>query len=306
MLRMNLRLLKYFAVLADELNYRRAAERLNIEISPLSRAIQSLESSLGVSLFVRSNRGTLLTPEGEALRDHIPAIFGAVGHARDSVLGVAVGDHGALHIALSEGMNPARLAALMAGCRADEPRVAIHFSEVPFAQQLAGLGQGLYDLGFAASDNVGRGIVAERAWQDPIHVILPTRHPLLALETIPLSEVLRHPLVLGDPKYCEGCRQQIDRLIGKGSAQPQVAAQVRSVYLMLSMVAAGVGLALMGASQVLSNWELGIASRPLAEPAALTTWLLRSTRVSRQSVARFIERVIAMREDNPTPPPRAR
>ena len=97
---MNLRLLKYFAVLADELNYRRAAERLNIEISPLSRAIQSLESNLGVSLFVRSNRGTLLTPEGEALRDHIPAIFGAVGHARDSVLGVAVGDHGALHIAL--------------------------------------------------------------------------------------------------------------------------------------------------------------------------------------------------------------
>ena len=112
--------------------------------------------------------------------------------------------------------------------------------------------------------------------------------------------------VLGDPKYCEGCRQQIDRLIGKGSAQPQVAAQVRSVYLMLSMVAAGVGLALMGASQVLSNWELGIASRPLAEPAVLTTWLLRSTRVSRQSVARFIERVIAMREDNPAPPPRAR
>lgn len=61
---MNLRLLKYFAVLADELNYRRAAERLHIEISPLSRAIQSLETTLGVSLFVRSNRGTLLTPEG--------------------------------------------------------------------------------------------------------------------------------------------------------------------------------------------------------------------------------------------------
>ena len=92
----------------------------------------------------------------------------------------------------------------------------------------------------------------------------------------------------------------------KRQAQPQVAAQVRSVYLMLSMVAAGVGLALMGASQVLSNGELGIASRPLAEPAVLTTWLLRSTRVSRQSVARFIERVIAMREDNPAPPPRAR
>lgn len=61
---MNLRLLKYFAVLADELNYRRAAERLHIEISPLSRAIQSLETTLGC-LFVRSNRGTLLTPEGK-------------------------------------------------------------------------------------------------------------------------------------------------------------------------------------------------------------------------------------------------
>ncbi|WP_445623233.1 LysR substrate-binding domain-containing protein [Lactiplantibacillus plantarum] len=77
----------------------------------------------------------------------------------------------------------------MAGCRADEPRVVIHFSEVPFAQQLAGLDQGLYDLGFAPSDHVGRGIVAERAWQDPIHVVLPTGHPLLAMEIIPLSEV---------------------------------------------------------------------------------------------------------------------
>lgn len=307
MLRMNLRLLKYFAVLADELNYRRAAERLHIEISPLSRAIQSLETTLGVSLFVRSNRGTLLTPEGEALREHIPAIFSAIGHARDSVLGVAVGNRGAaLHIALSEGLNPTRLAALMAGCRADEPRVAIHFSEVPLAQQLAGLDQGLYDLGFAASDRVGRGIVAERAWQDPIHVILPTGHPLLAMEMVPLSEVLRHPLVLGDPKYCEGCRRQIDRLIGRGAALPLVAAQVQSTELMLSMVAAGVGLALVGASQVLSNGELAILSRPLAEPAALTTWLLRSTRVSRQSVARFIERVIVMREDSTFPPSRAR
>ncbi|MHA7122115.1 LysR family transcriptional regulator [Achromobacter xylosoxidans] len=302
---MNLRLLKYFAVLADELNYRRAAERLHIEISPLSRAIQSLETTLGVSLFVRSNRGTLLTPEGEALREHIPAIFSAIGHARDSVLGVAVGNRGALHIALSEGMNPTRLATLMAGCRADEPRVVIHFSEVPFAQQLAGLDQGLYDLGFAPSDHVGRGIVAERAWQDPIHVVLPTGHPLLAMEVIPLSAVLRHPLVLGDPKYCEGCRRQIDRLISKGSAQPLVAAQVQSTYLMLSMVAAGVGLALVGASQALSSWELGILSRPLAEPAALTTWLLRSTRVARQNVARFVERVIAMREDT-SPPSRAR
>lgn len=301
---MNLRLLKYFAVLADELNYRRAAERLHIEISPLSRAIQSLETTLGC-LFLCAPTAAPCSRRREALREHIPAIFSAIGHARDSVLGVAVGNRGALHIALSEGMNPTRLAALMAGCRADEPRVVIHFSEVPFAQQLAGLDQGLYDLGFAPSDHVGRGIVAERAWQDPIHVVLPTGHPLLAMEVIPLSEVLRHPLVLGDPKYCEGCRQQIDRLISKGSAQPLVAAQVQSTYLMLSMVAAGVGLALVGASQALSNWELGILSRPLAEPAALTTWLLRSTRVARQNVARFVERVIAMREDT-SPPSRAR
>jgi len=81
---------------------------------------------------------------------------------------------------------------------------------------------------------------------------------------------------------------------------------VQSTYLMLSMVAAGVGLALVGASQALSNWELGILSRPLAEPAALTTWLLRSTRVARQNVTRFVERVIVMREDSTFPPSRAR
>lgn len=301
---MNLRLLKYFAVLADELNYRRAAERLHIEISPLSRAIQSLETTLGVSLLCGPTVAPCSRRRGSATGAHS-------GHIQRNRSGARQRPR--------RGRWQSRRATYCP-VRRNEPDATGHvdgrlprgraarghpFSEVPFAQQLAGLDQGLYDLGFAPSDHVGRGIVAERAWQDPIHVVLPTGHPLLAMEVIPLSEVLRHPLVLGDPKYCEGCRQQIDRLISKGSAQPLVAAQVQSTYLMLSMVAAGVGLALVGASQALSNWELGILSRPLAEPAALTTWLLRSTRVARQNVARFVERVIAMREDT-SPPSRAR
>lgn len=293
---MSLRHLRYFQALAEELHFGRAAERLHIEVSPLSRAIQVLEDDLGVALFIRSNRGTRLTPAGATLLEHIPSIFAAVEQARASVQDVAAGYRGELRVALSDGLTPARLVSLMALCREEDPDIAVHFSEVPLAQQLKGLEDGLYDLGFAQSDDVGHGIVAEPAWHDPVHVVLPIRHPLLAMSQVPLEEILRQPLVLGDPRHCAGCCRQIDRLLRTVPVEPLVAERVRSVNLMLTMVAAGLALALVGASQAVTNRELGIVTRPLAEPATLTTWLLRSAHDRRENVIRFIERVKSLHD----------
>lgn len=293
---MDMRLLRYFNVLAEELHFGRAAERLSIEVSPLSRAIQKLENDLGVTLFIRSSHRTRLTPAGKALHEHIPSIFDAMEQARASVQDVAAGYQGELHIALSDGLTHARLVSLMALCREEDPDIAVHFSEVPLAQQLKGLSEGIYDLGFAQSNDVDHGIVAELAWHDPVYVILPIRHPLLAMAQVPLEEVLHHPLVLGDPWHCEGYSRQIDHLLRTVPVEPKVAERVRSVNLMLTMVAAGFALALVGSSQATANREWGIVTRPLSKPAMLTTWLLRSASESRHSVARFVERVISLRE----------
>jgi DNA-binding transcriptional LysR family regulator len=120
---MELRHLRCFLAVAEELHFARAAERLHIEQSPLSRAIKELEEDLGVQLFVRTTRSTRLTLAGALFLKHVPRIFAALQQARDSVKAVANGYHGQLRIALSDCITPSRLSALLAMCRQDEPEV---------------------------------------------------------------------------------------------------------------------------------------------------------------------------------------
>jgi DNA-binding transcriptional LysR family regulator len=109
--------------------------------------------------------------------EHVPRVFAALEPARASVQ-AAAGYDGQLRIALSDGVTPARLSTLMALCRQEDPDIAIRFSEVPLSQQLKGLHEALYGVGFAQSAEVGDGILAEPAWSDPLHVVVPARHPL--------------------------------------------------------------------------------------------------------------------------------
>lgn len=134
----------------------------------------------------------------------MPRIFTALEQARNSVKAVAAGHHDQLRVALSEGITPPRLAALLAQCRQDEPEVEVRLFEVSLSQQLRGLHDDLYDAGFAQSVEVGEGIIAEPACSDPLVVVVPARHPLLAHKRIPLDEVLRYPLAMCDPQFCEG------------------------------------------------------------------------------------------------------
>lgn len=110
---MELRHLRCFQAVAEELHFARAAERLHIEQSPLSRAIKELEEELGVQLFVRTTRSTRLTLAGRFFLDHVPRVFATLEQARESVKAAANGFHGQFRIALSDGVTPSRLPALL-------------------------------------------------------------------------------------------------------------------------------------------------------------------------------------------------
>lgn len=155
---MELRHLRYFLAVAEELHFARAAEKLHIEQSPLSRAIKELEEELGVVLLARTTRSTRLTRAGKLFIVHVRRVFSALEQARDSVKAAANGFHGQLRVALSDGITPSRLPALLALCRQEEPEVELRFFEVPLSQQIKGLHEDMYDVGFAQSDDVGDGI----------------------------------------------------------------------------------------------------------------------------------------------------
>ena len=289
---MEMRHLRCFLAVAEELHFARAAERLHIEQSPLSRAIKELEEDLGVVLFVRTTRSTRLTRAGELFLEHVRRIFSALEQARDSVKAAANGFHGQLRVALSDGITPSRLPALLALCRQEEPEVELRFFEVPLSQQIKGLHEDLYDVGFAQSDEVGDGIATMPVWSDALMVAVPARHPLLAHKRIPLDELLRYPLVLCDPQACESHAKHVDRVLRRVDMEPVVAERVATCDLMMALVSAGFALGLTGQSHIAASRETGVVARPLAlRVPPLTTYLLRLEGDPPDVLTRFIERV---------------
>jgi DNA-binding transcriptional LysR family regulator len=289
---MELRHLRCFLAVAEELHFARAAEKLHMEQSPLSRAIKELEEHLGVPLFVRNTRSTRLTRAGKLFLEHVPRVFTVLQQARDSVQAAAHGFHGQMRVALSDGIAPSRFSSFLALCRKEEPETEIRLFEVPLSQQIKGLHDDVYDVGFAQSHEAGDGIVAEAVWDDPLRVAVPARHPLLAFKHLPLNEVLRYPLALVDAQVCEGHARQIERVLRRVDQEPLIAERVASIDLMMALVAAGFALGLAGASQIATSREPEVVARPLAGRAPrLTTYLLRLEGEPSEKLTRFIGRV---------------
>lgn len=289
---MELRHLRCFIAVAEELHFARAAERLHIDQSPLSRTIKELEEELGARLFIRTTRSTQLTRGGRLFLEHAQRVFAALDQARDSVKSVANGFHGQLRIALSDGITPSRLPALLAQCREEDPEVEVRLFEVSLAQQIKGLHDDLYDAGFSMAEDAGDGIVVSPAWEDELMVAVPARHPVLAFKQVPLKEVLRYPLALGDPAVCEGHARQVDRFLRKLDQEPLIAQRVATFDVMMTLVSAGLALGLAGEAHISSSREPGVVARRLAgKPPMLTTYLLRRDAEPSEMLARFIERV---------------
>lgn len=290
---MELRHLRYFIAVAEELHFARAAERLHIEQSPLSRAIKELEYDIGVQLFERTTRTTRLTWAGQVLLNEARRVLSTVEQAKAGVKAAATGYRGTLRIALSDDINPIRLAALLAQCREEEPDVEIRLFEVPLAEQTKGLRGGLYDAGLAQATENGEGIVVQPVWSDPLVIAVPARHPLLARKRILLEELIRYPLVLCHPEICEGCYRQIERILRTVDIEPIVAEHAATFDLMMTLVAAGYGLSFASESHMMVCRHPEVVARPLAGRAhLLTTYLLRPNTESSEPLSRFVGRLL--------------
>ena len=290
---MELRHLRCFIVLAEELHFTRAAERLHIEQPPLSRAIKELEDELGVVLFDRNRRGTVLTAAGAAFLQDIRRLLTVLEQARENAKAVASGLRGSLRIAVSDGAIDPRLSAFLVRCRAEEPEIEIRLSEVPLAEQLRGLRSGDFTIGFAHTAEVGDDIVAEPIWRDPLVIAVPARHALLVHKKVPLHELRGHPLVLCDPHACEGYCRELGRLLQVLEHKLNIVEEVSSLDMMLTLVGAGYGVGFMTATKIPLSQRPDVVIRPLAlDSAVMTTYLLRpdSSDLS-ASLERFIDRL---------------
>jgi DNA-binding transcriptional LysR family regulator len=182
--RLELRHLRCFVVLAEELHFTRAAERLHIEQSPLSRTIKELEDELGVLLFDRDRRGTRLTQAGEVFLQDVRRVFATLELARENVKAVSSGYLGILRIAVPSGCIDPRLSTFRtlprgrSGRRDTSNRGLADraIARTPFRE---------LQFGVCDTAEVGDGIIAEPVWVDSVAVAVAARHPLLVHKQIP-------------------------------------------------------------------------------------------------------------------------
>lgn len=266
--------------------------------------MRDLESLLGVQLFDRTARQTRLTWAGQVFLGECRRVLATVEQAVKSAKAAAQGYQGCLRIGICDSLAQPRIATLLARSREDEPELEIRVFEMPFAQQLKGLHSDLLDIGFALSDTVQEGLVAEPAWADPLSVIVPLRHPLLAHVQVPLEDALKYPLVLCYPEAGSGCHHQVQAVLQSSPMPPKVADQVTSLGVMLTLVGAGYGIGFAIAAQVQALQRNEIATRPLAgKMPMLSTYLLRRQGEPSEPMKRFMMRVRGMSPAQGSDPP---
>lgn len=261
---MEFRHLRYFLVLAEELHFGRAAQRLAISQPPLSLNIQQLESSVGAQLFDRNSRGVRLTPAGEALVPRARALLEqaqeAARHARD----VGRGLEGRLHLGFVGAMLYRGLPQLLRRFQTEHPRLRLVLRELNSQDQLIELAHGQLDVGFVHNTRLPSGVSQLLYAREPFVCCLPHDHPLARKRRIDLVTLQDEPFVLFARSVSPDYHERILAVCAAAGFHPEVRHEVRHWLSVVSLVSQGLGVALVPASLKRSQLE-GAVFVPLAE-----------------------------------------
>lgn len=267
---MELRHLRYFLAVAEELHFARAAARLGIEQSPLSRQIQDLEADLKVQLFMRTRRSTTLTKAGERFQADARRILADIDGSQRSLRAFAIGDQ-PIRLGLAEGLAGAAFGRLLSLCRGAEPPVTLVLSERPLAELVDLTTSGGLDAFLAPEPAATSELQSTPVWKELLTLITPISEGGRS-GPIWLKSRADDVFILPDPQALPGCARQIEALLKLKdlSAASDVTSATPATLMRLVASGAGVGLLPDSLGPIISD----VALRPIRDPdAVLTTWL---------------------------------
>jgi DNA-binding transcriptional LysR family regulator len=247
---MELRHLRYFIAVAEELNFTRAAERLHIAQPPLSQQIQALEADLGVQLFERKKRPLQLTAAGQVLLTEARLVFATVERAIISTKRASLGETGRLVVGANSSIANSVLPDILRVFRSRFGDVELVLRELTSFQQIQELRSRVIDVGFDRLPNENENDTALSflpILQESLVIALPEQHPLAAKSQIPLKALADEPFVLPPPDLVPSYSQIIN-LCQQVGFTPKVVQQATWMITVLSLVAGGVGVALLPAN----------------------------------------------------------
>ncbi|MES2258002.1 MAG: LysR family transcriptional regulator [Pseudomonadota bacterium] len=280
---MDLRHLKYFLTVAEELNIGRAAVRLHISQPPLTRQIRALEDELGVELFVRTAKGVELTQAGEMFKEETSNMLTLFEAGIDRVQRAGEGKLGRLDVGIFGSAIYDVIPKLLESFRAKLPGVSIVLHTMNKNEQIEALRQRRITVGFNRMTPPIPDIGRELVLTERLFAVLQDTHPLAALTAVPFRALAEHPLILfpnvGRPNFIdrvtEMCKQQ--------GFEPTIAQEVGDAVTGIALVARGFGITLVPESAATSLKIAGTVYRPFLDAPQATVDLSVLYRATDQS-----------------------
>jgi len=247
---MELRHLRYFQAVAEQLNFTRAAARLGIGQPPLSQQIRDLEKELGVDLFLRTPHGVELTEAGKAFQTEVQPLLGGVTRACELAQRAARGESGQLRLGFTASSAFTTIVpSTIRNFRRSYPQVRLEIEESNTITLLERLDRRQLDAAFVRYTPVRRsGIRFHRFADEPMMVALPSSHPLAGRERVPLQALREDPFVLFPRAVGISLHDAITTACRAAGFEPQVTQEVLQITSIVSLVASELGVSIVPAS----------------------------------------------------------
>lgn len=245
---MELRHLRYFVAVAEELHFGRAAQRLQMTQQPLSQQIRDLEAELGVELFHRTKRQVRLTEAGRAFLEQAYQLLAKAEQAVQVARLADQGQFGRLVVGLCGLATYSVLPRVLKAFRERSPNVELELHQMTSSGQVQALQDRQIHLGFVTPPVHDETLTIKLMLQEPFVVLLPETHPLATQLEVPLQALANDSFILvprnSEPGYYDRCIS----LLKQAGFAPRVSQQATEMQTILSLVAAGLGVSLFPAS----------------------------------------------------------
>lgn len=266
---MELRHLRYFIAVAEELHFSRAADRLHMAQPPLSQQIQQLEAELGVALLHRrTKRQVQLTEAGQVFLQAAYQLLAQLEQAVRATQRTGRGELGQLVVGFTSSVAYDILPSLLQRFREQYPSVRLVLQELTTSQQEQALRDGRIQVGFGHPPIDEDELNLVCILQEALVVALPDGHPLAQKPQVSVRSLANEPFILFPRPLGPGLYDQIVSLCQRANFSPQVAQEAIQMQTIIGLVSGGMGIALVPAS--MQNLQrAGVAYRPLQESTPL-------------------------------------
>lgn len=271
---MELRHLRYFVAVAEELNFGRAAGRVYLSQPALSQQIRKLEEELGVALFQRSRRRVELTEAGQVLLEGARQVLVQVEQTARAVREAGGIERSQLGVGFPEYVNHTPVADILQTFQRRYPYVALEEHEMftlqQTLQQIGELRDGRLDVGFLLAPVDDEALEFEHVLSIELVAAIPQDHPLAARPEVPMRDLAGERIILFSRRFHPGCYDYIVGCCREAGFNPDVAQrnepQLYSGAATYRVVASGAGVGIVARPLVSDSRPAGVVFRPLREP----------------------------------------